>query len=403
MPDPKRDFRRLWAGQTISEIGSRITREGLPYTALLLLAATPAQMGILAAAGSASVLVFSVAAGVIADRVRRRPLMIAADLARALLLLSIPLAAKLGALSFAQLLGVSVAAGLLTVQFDVAYQSYLPALVPREDLFEGNRRLMMSASAAEILGPGATGVLVQAVGAPFAILIDSVSFLVSAVSVWIIRTPEPEPVPGLHDPLWREASEGARAIARHPVLRALAFRSVVAYFSMGTYFTLYLLYAIRVLHMSTGMLGFTISLGGVGSMAGAWLSKRLTVFPAGATFLGAALVQASAQFLTPLAASVPPRWAVACMCLSQLIGDAAWTVYYVNATTLRQSLVEAGLLGRVNGAMQLASRGVLPVGALAGGVAAGWIGVAPTLWAGAAGVLVSCLFLLPLRQRREPV
>ena len=166
MPDPKKDFRRLWTGQTISEIGSRITREGLPYTALLLLAATPAQMGILAAAGSASVLVFSMAAGVIADRMRRRPLMIAADLARASLLLSIPLAAKLGVLSFAHLLGVSVAAGLLTVQFDVAYQSYLAALVPREDLFEGNRRLMMSASAAEILGPGATGVLVQAAGAP---------------------------------------------------------------------------------------------------------------------------------------------------------------------------------------------------------------------------------------------
>lgn len=399
MPGAKKDFLKLWTGQTTSEIGSRITREGLPLTAILMLGATPSQMGLPAAAGSASVLVFSMAAGVIADRMRRRPLMIGTDLARALLLLTIPVAARLGVLSFSQLLAVSVVTGLLTVQFDIAYRSYLPALLPRDDLFDGNRRLMMSASTAEILGPGLTGVLVQAITAPVAILLDAVSFVVSAVSVWFIRTPEPEAVPVKHESLWTEASEGARTIAGHPVLRALALRSITVYFSMGMFFTLYMLYAIRTLHMSTSTLGFTIALGGVGALSGAWMSKRLTVFHTGNTFLAAAFLQATAQFLVPFAASVP-KLAVIFMGVAQLVGDGAFTVYFVNETTLRQSLIEDRLLGRVNGAMELASRGILPIGALAGGFLAGGIGIPQTLWMGSAGVLLSCLFLLPLRRGR---
>jgi len=396
----QRDFRRLWASQAISQVGSRITRDGVPLTAVLLLAATPFQMGLLAAAGSGSVLIFSLAAGVIADRLRRRPLMVATDVARALLLTTVPLAAAFGALTFPQLLAVSVVAGLLTVQFDVAYQSYLPTLVPRDNLFDSNRRLMISAAAAEILGPGITGVLVQAITAPVAILFDACSFVVSAVSVWLIRTPEPMPVPTQHDSLWAEASEGARTIVRHPALRALALRSITAYFSFGIFFTLYMLYAIRTLHMSTSVLGFTIALGGAGALLGAWLSKRLAIFPAENTFLGVSLIQAVAQLLVPFAAAVP-RYAVVCMCGAQLVGDAAFTVYAVNETTLRQSLAGERVLGRVNGAMQLASGGILPIGALAGGVLAGRIGIPGTLWVGAAGVLVSCVFLLPIRRNRD--
>ena len=365
-----------------------------------MLGATPVQMGLLASASSASILLFSMAAGLITDRMRRRPLMVGTDLARALLLSTIPLAAWLGVLSFGQLVGVSVLAGLLTVQFDVAYHSYLPALLPREDLFDGNRRLMMSAATAEILGPGITGVLIQAITAPVAILLDAISFLVSAVSVWLIRTPEPEPVPEQHESLWLEAAEGARTIARHPVLRALALRSIVAFFFMGTFFTLYILYAIRTLHMGIAALGFTIALGGVGAMAGAWLSKRLSVFHTGTVFIGAAVFGALAGFLTPFAASVP-NFAVFCMGAAQLLNDAAFTIYSVNEITLRQSVTEDRLLGRVNGAMQLASRGVLPAGALMGGFLAEWIGIPGTLWVGASGVLLSCLFLLPLRRNRH--
>jgi predicted MFS family arabinose efflux permease len=397
VPRLTRDFLRLWAGQTISEIGSRITREGLPLTAVIVLGVSPVQIGVLAASGSASVLLFSMVAGVIADRVRRRPLMIAADLARAALLLSVPLAAKLGRLTFTELLAVAILAGLLTVQFDVAYQSYLPVLVSREDLFQSNRRLTMSSATAEILGPGLTGVLIQILTAPIAILFDSMSFIVSAVSVWMIRAPEPAPLRMERESLWREASEGARVIAAHPALRPLALRSAFTFFAMGFLFSGYLIYAIRVLHMNTATLGFVIALGGAGALLGAYVARRLRGFHAGHVFIASALIHALAQGFTPLAAYTP-RFAAISMGIAQFVGDGAFTVYYLNETTLRQTLVQDSLLGRVNGAMQLASRGVLPLGALAGGVLAERIGLTNTIWLGAAGVLASCAFLMPLRR-----
>lgn len=397
MSTARSDFRKLWVGQTISEIGSRITREGLPLTAVMLLGATPAQMGVLSAASSISVLLVSMAAGVIADRYRRRPLMIGMDLARALLLATIPLAAGLGALSFGQLLVVAVMAGVLTVQFDVAYQSYLPSLVPREDLFEGNRRLGMSAATAEVIGPAVTGVLIQAMTAPRAILLDAVSFLVSAASVWLIRTEEPQPVPERHESMWHEALLGARTVWAHPVLRALALRSVVFYFSVGLYFPLYVLYAIRVLHFSTSTFGVLIAMGGVGALTGAYLSDHFAKqFGSGRTFLTTALFQAMTQALIPLA-SYDARFSIICMGASQFFGDLAWSVYNVSDMTLRQHAVSENLLGRVNAFFQLASRGVLPLGALIGGSLAGVIGIPATLWTGFVGCLISCAFLLPAR------
>jgi predicted MFS family arabinose efflux permease len=401
MPGARRDFYKLWAGQTISEIGSRITREGLPLTADRVLHVGPESMGVLAAVGSASVLLFGVAAGVVADRMRRRPLMIASDLARAVVLATIPLAAYYGRLSFLQLLLVSALAGVFTVQFDVAYQSYLPALLPKKDLLEGNRRLGMSASFAEIIGPGLTGVLVLLITAPLAILIDSISFVVSAVSVWVIRTPEPKPAPTHHASLWHEASQGGREILRHPVLRALAMRSITAFFSMGLSFALYIIYATRVLQFNTAVLGFTIALGGIGSFAGAYLTGHATRrFGPIRVMIGGALLTAVMNLLVPLAAS-DTRYAVLCMGAAQLFGDAGFSFYFINETTVRQQIVPEHLLGRVNAAMQLASRGVLPLGALAGGVLGERIGIVPTLWIGMTGVLLSCLWLIPLRAMRE--
>ncbi len=185
------DFMKLWAGQTISELGSRITRDGVPYTAVIVLNAPASQMGFLTAVGAASVLLFGLLAGVWVDRFRRRPIMIAADLARAVILASIPIAAYAHRLSMAQLYVVIALAGFCTVFFDVAYQSYLPSLVERENLLEGNSKLAMSASAAEIAGPSLTGILVQLITAPIAILFDAISFLISAASVILIRKPEP--------------------------------------------------------------------------------------------------------------------------------------------------------------------------------------------------------------------
>lgn len=396
-----RDFAKLWAGQTISEVCSRITREGLPLTALLTLKANAAQMGVLSAIGSASVLVFSLGAGVAVDRLKKRPVMIAADLGRAVLLSLIPLAALRHALSMTLLIGIAVAAGVLTVLFDVAYQSYLPALVPAEDLLESNKRLALSSSAAEMAGPALTGVLVQAITAPLAILADAVSFLVSACSVWAISKPETAPERSGETPFLSEALDGFRFIWTHPALRALLLRSATAFLFMGLISPLYLLNAIRVVHLTTAALGIAIALGGAGGILGAWLAPRLsTRHGLGPMFFVTAILLGCAQLLIPLSSEFP-RVGFLCLCGQQLGGDFVWTIYAVNETALRQLLAPGQVIGRVNAAMQLASRGMLPFGALCGGFLAERIGIPATLFLGAGGVLLSSAWLVELRKSRE--
>src|ERR1700761_1318843 len=397
----EKNFSKLWAGQTISEVCSRITREGLPLTALLTLNASARQMGLLSAVSSASVLAFGLGAGLIVDRSRKRPVMIASDLGRAGLLALIPFAAYKHALSMTLLIVIAVAAGALTVLFDVAYQSYLPALVAPEELLESNRRLSFSSSAAEMLGPALAGTLVQAITAPLAILVAELSFLVSAFSVWAIRKPEPVSQREPGDPLLTEALDGFRFIWTHPALRVLMLRSATSFLSIGLISPLYLLNAIRVVHMSTSMLGITIALGGAGSLVGAYLAPRSSRrHGLGPIFFGTAVLIGCAQLLIP-ASSEFPQVGILCLCVQQFAGDLVWTIYAINETALRQYLAPGQVIGRVNAAMQLASRGMLPFGAVAGGVLADRIGIPATLLIGAAGVLLSCLWLLPLRSSRE--
>jgi MFS family permease len=372
----------------------------LPLTAVIVLGATPAQMGILSATGGASVLLFSLWAGLIVDRVRRRPVMIVADLGRALLLSSIPVLAVMHVLTIAHLITVAAVVGVLTVLFDVAYQSYLPSLVGSVDLFQGNRLLSISSSTAEILGPSLTGVLVQLITAPIAILLDACSFAVSAISVWLISAPEPAAHATPHENLRDEILEGMKVILGHPLLRALFFRSIFAFLAMGSY-SFYILYAIRILHIKPAALGVAIALGGAGSLIGGLLSARIAQrLPLKLSFFSSASVIGAFQLLIPLA-SLAPHYSFLFICLQQFFGDFAWTIYYVNETTLRQSVAPPHLLGRVNAAIQLASRGMLPIGALACGFLGERIGIANTLWIGAAGVLLSTLFLVPVL-RSEP-
>lgn len=352
-------------------------------------------MGILSATGGASVLLFSLWAGLIVDRVRRRPVMIAADLGRALLLSAIPILALLHVLSITHLITVAALTGVLTVLFDVAYQSYLPSLVGQDDLFEGNRLVSISSSTAEILGPSLTGVLVQLITAPIAILLDACSFVFSAASVWLIRTPEPPAHPRPHEGLREEILGGMKVILAHSLLRALFFRSITAFLAMGAY-SFYILYAIRILHMKPAALGVAIALGGTGSLLGGLLAARIARrIPLTLSFLSSAALVGAFQLLIPLA-SLAPRFGFLLICLQQFFGDFAWTIYYVNETTLRQSVAPAHLLGRVNAAIQLASRGMVPIGALAAGFLGEKIGIVNTLWIGASGVLLSSLFLVPV-------
>jgi len=396
------DFLKLWAGQTISQIGSAITSMGLPLMAVLVLGASPLQMGVLASAGAAPVLVFGLFAGACADRLRRRPILIATDLTRAAVLGTIPLAAYLHRLTMAHLYAVATVSAILTVLFDVSYQAYLPSLVDREDLIEGNSKLALSQSIAEVAGPGLTGVLVQLITAPMAIFYDAVSFVASAVSLWLIRRPDPLPERTEEPHIGREISAGLGAVWRDPLLRAMAGRTVTGAFFLGFGGSTYFLFATRELGLSAAILGAIISVGGASNLAGAVLAERLVNrLGLGPTMIGAALTGALAQLVVPLA-----RGSVA-VCSAFLLAaqlfDAAWPVYSINQISLRQAIVPNHLLGRVNSVSHLMFYGLLPLGALAGGAIAQTLGLRVTMLMGATGYLLSTLWLVwsPLRRLRE--
>ena len=354
-------------------------------------------MSILAALGGASALLFSLVAGVIVDRVPRRPVLIGADLGRAALLGTIPLAAMMHWLSYWQLVAVATLTGILTVLFDVAYQSYLPSLIPQKSLAEGNRILGMSSASAEILGPGLTGILVTAISAPLAIGIDAASFLVSSGSVLAIRSRETRRTPSVQSHWLEEALAGARVIRSRPLLRALALRAMTAFLCMGAAFSFYIFYAVRNLGMNRIALGFTIALGGVGGLLGAWLAERISKrLGTGRAFFAATIFMGCAYLLIPLA-GVYPHHAVWFLGGQQLFGDFAWALYTVNEIVLRQRVTPPELLGRVNAAMQIASRGMLPIGALIAGGLTTVISVQSAMWIGAVGILLSGLWLWPVR------
>lgn len=383
-------------------MGSTITDSGLPYTAILVLGASPFQMGLLSGAGAAVILVFGLFAGAWADRLRRRPILIFADLGRAAVLGTVPLAAALGRLSMGHLYLVAAASSLFNLLFEVSYQAYLPTLVDRENIVECNSKLALAESIAQVTGPGLTGILVGWITAPKAILFDAVSFLVSASSLSLIRKPEPQPDRRPQPHLLGEIAEGLRASWRDPILQALAKRTATASFFLGFAAALYFLFAMRELGLSAALLGTIISVGGATSLAGAFAAERLVRrFGFGRTFIGAAAVTGVTALLPPLAHG-PVAVCAIFLGTAQLF-DMAWPVYNISELSLRQAVTPNHLLGRVNSAMHLLFRGVLPVGALAGGMIAEVIGMRITMFAGALGFLLSTLWLVfsPIRHLRD--
>jgi MFS family permease len=280
-----------------------VTLLALPLTAALTLQAGPAQMGVLAAVETAPFLLIGLPAGAWVDRLRRRPVMIAADVGRALMLAAIPAAWLLGGLTIELLYAVGLLAGCLTVFFDVAYQAYLPALVERDELVEGNSKLELSRSTAQIVGPGLAGGLVQAIGGPPAILIDAVSFALSGFCLGLIRRAEPAPrTAGGRGRLWAEIGEGLRLVVGSPVLRGIAgctgtwnlFGSIVQ--------AVLVLFATRELGLEPGALGLIFAVGGAGAVLGALLADRATRrFGTGPVIIGAAAIGAASWLLIPLA------------------------------------------------------------------------------------------------------
>ena len=390
------DFRRLWVGQTVSELGSVVTRTALPLVALLVLNAGPWELAVLVIVSSAGVLLVGLIAGAWVDRLRRRPLLIWDDVIRAALLLSIPVAYALGALRMEQLYVVMFLESCLGALFDAAYPAYVPTLIGRDRLVEGNSRLATSSSIAEIGGPGFAGALVQIVSAPFAILVDAVSFAVSAVSLLLIRAPEPPPPPReTTTRIVHEIVEGLRIVRRHAIVFPLAARSVPAHVFGAFYGVLYSIYLLHDLHLNPLLLGIVISAGGVGSLVGSLFASRVVNgLGIGRALVGTAIAASVLGVLTPLAQG-PVALATLMVFLPQLIGDGLQTIEGVAELSLIQGVVPDRALGRVNATLDVVSHGIgYPLGALVAAFAAEQIGVRGAIAIGWAGMALSILFLV---------
>jgi Na+/melibiose symporter-like transporter len=395
------DFLRLWTAQTVSRFGSHVGHAALEFTAVLNLKATPAQMGLLGACSQAPVLLISLFAGVWVDRARRRPLLITADLGRALLLLSLPLALFLGRLRIELLYLVAALAGALTVLYGVADQSALPGLVRREELVEANSKLGVSESLSEIGGPALGGTLVQWLTAPVALLVDIASFLFSAACIGRIRTPEPPPHPREeHAGVFHEIAAGLGVVWREPALRHLLLSEMFCTFFGSFIGALYSLYLIRELGLTPALVGITVGGGGAGALMGAFLAGPVTRrFGIGPTLIGARLLSTLIGFLVPLAGGPPPV-AFAILLAGQIVGDTPGAIAAINAMSLRQASLPHRYLGRASAAIEFLTRGAAPPGALVGGFLGQTLGMRPTLFLAFFGILFACaaLLLSPLRR-----
>jgi MFS family permease len=397
-----REFLKFWAASAISDVGSQVSAVALPLIAALMLGATPWQMGLLSAAGAAPVLVIGLFAGVWVDRLRRRPVMVATDVARAVLLLAIPLASALGALTMEILYAVTLLTGGLAVLFDVAFLSFIPSLVREEGLIEANSKIEMTSSTAQVAGPGLGGVLVGALGAPFAVLIDALSFLGSAVFLLATRVPEAHPPRAGREGVVAEIREGLAVVIGHPILAALARCSATTSLFSGVFLSVYVLYMTRHLNLGPVAVGLVFATGGVGSLAGALVAGRAAGrYGPGPAMLHAMLVFGVSGLAIPLAV-LAPRLALPMVVASEFAQWMMIVIYYVNAVSVRQAIAPDRLRGRVNATMRFLARGAFPIGSLLGGGLGALIGVPATLVAAAFGLLLPFAWLLlsPVRDLR---
>jgi len=317
------------------------------------------------------VLLVGLFAGAWVDRLRRRPILIWADAIRAVVLFSIPAAYLAGVLRIEQLYVVVFLEGCLGALFDAAYPAYVPSLVGADRVIEGNSRLATSSSLAEIGGPGLAGGLVQAIGAPLAILVDAVSFVASAISLVLIRNREPSRPPRISvTPIRLEILEGLRLVRRHAILVPLTLRSIIAHVAGSFYGVLYTIYLIEDLHLSALLLGIVVSAGGVGSLIGSFFASRVIArFGFGPAMIATAIGASTIGVLTPLAGG-PLLVATLMVFLPQLIGDGLQTIEGVAELSLIQGVIPDRILGRVNATLEVFSHGIAyPTGAiLAAGV-----------------------------------
>ncbi len=398
------DFLKLWTGQSISEFGSQISGLAIPWLAAVELHASPFEFSLLGVLGFLPFILFALPAGVWVDRLRRKPILIVGDAARAVLLAAIPLFWALDLLEMWHLFVILFVVGIFTVFFDVAYQSYLPSLVDREHLVEGNAKLQTTVSTAQVAGPSLAGAMIAAITAPYAIVVDAASFVVSTAFMIPIRRPEvlPQRSEGAPKPkMLPELKEGLAFVLRHPHLRAIASCTGSSNFFGAIGFTIALLYFVRTLHLSSFEAGSVFAVFGAGSIVGALVANPVQrAIGVGRAIVLPALLFPAFSFSVPLA---PKGFPLPVLVAGALIGGYSQVAYNITQVSLRQAITPERLQGRMNASMRWIVWGTLPLGQLAGGAIASAYGLRTALWVSAIGSVFTFLpvLLSPVRSIGE--
>lgn len=400
------DFLKLWSAETISQFGTQVGQLALPLVAILVLDASAFEVAALGTVTFLPFILFTLPAGVWVDRLRRKPILIAGDLGRAVFLATVPVAYVADVLTLGQLFVVGFLVGICTVFFDVAYQSYLPSLVERNQIIEGNSKLEISRSAAQVGGPGLAGGLVELFTAPWAVFLDALSFLGSGLFILRIRKQEERQparaVDGHKPSLWTELKEGLHFVLRNPNLRAQAGCTGTSNLFSSVAFSIFLVYAIRELDLSAGVIGVIFSIGSVGSLVAALTAMRISNrFGIGPTTIAVAALFGP-TFL--VVASAPAgNAAIPILVAAQLAFGFTVVVYNIVQVSYRQAICPLRLQGRMNSVMRFLVWGTIPVGTLLGGALASWIGLRETIVVGAIGGGLAVLWIVfsPQRHLRE--
>jgi MFS family permease len=385
-------FRRFWTAQTISLMGDQVSLIAVPLTAVLILDANASQMGFLVAAELTPNLIFALHAGASVDRRgRRRQMMIATDLGRAAAIATIPLAYAFDVLTIQQLYVVAFAVGTMTVFFTVSYASLFVAVVEREDYVAASSWLAGSRAFSFVAGPSLGGILVQIFKAPVTLLLDSVSYLFSAFFLGSISPEEPPTEEAEHG----HVRAGIRYVLRNPTMRASLLATATINLFNFIFAALFILYAVRALHVRPGTLGLVLGAGAVGGLIGSMVTTRLSRrIGIGKAFLLGCIVFTAPLVLVPLAGG--PKWLILSMLFLAEFGSGLGVMILdISAASIFAALVPPRLRSRVSGAYTLVNYGVRPLGALIGGFLGTQLGLRPALWIATAGAILGFLWLLP--------
>jgi MFS family permease len=396
-----RDFRLLWTGQTVSQLGTSASRVAAPLVAVTVLHASALQVSLLSAAAWLPWLVIGILAGTLVDRLPRRPILVGCDLLCAALMLSAPIAAWLGLLTVGQLLLVLLLVGVCDVFSSTAGQVYIPAVVEADGLAAANARLHGGASAAGVAGPGAAGLLAHLGGAVTALFADALSYVVSAVCLLRMRTRDRvAPDPG-REPMLAAARTGLRFAARDPYLRVLAGYGGLSNLALTAFQAIMVVFLVRTVGFGAGLVGLVLTLGSLGGVLGAAVSGRLSRrFGSARALLGCELAAGVFALLMPLTTA---GWGATWL----IVGDFGLAAGVVAGNVIngsfRQRYCPPELLGRVTATMRVLNYGTMPLAAVLGGTLATVIGLRATMWVGCGGVLAAALVLLagPLKSHRE--